>query len=505
MTIQRFHDEVHDQYSYLVHDAGEAIAIDPSRKVKPYFDYLNERDLRLVAIVMTHLPGAFASGWAELRRATGAEMIGATKYHFHGGGKYREAGRSTMIPFGDGNHLQTHHTPGYTGDSISVLAIDSDRKVHGIFTGATLLNMGSSYPLPRPDDKNPLHNQKTYAKEEYESIDSVIRTFDQKATVYSNFGEDAHFSKMGDSSHGHFNLTEAQDESPVFDENKIKNADQFAAWLLEDAPYMPAYVTGCLEGNQEGYADWANAMAPFREWLPEEDRPTAPTTTVIEEKLVEDHGNVVILEDTEAEIPAPASAPKNPRVPIGGENIVIVDTRDAADFKTGHAPGAINIQAEGPFALCLGSIIRPHESFAILIDNDDHAAGVAESIAKIGYDRQLVSAERWKEEPDHLVEQPLDMDDFQEHHIGKYTVVDVRPPEAAAEDTRFYGAINVPFWEMRDRWKEIPVDRPIVVHCGGGYHSAIGTSILRKHLGVTVPVYDLGDKIKDFKAKRDLD
>jgi rhodanese-related sulfurtransferase len=243
-------------------------------------------------------------------------------------------------------------------------------------------------------------------------------------------------------------------------------------------------------------------MAPFREWLREEDR---PTTTVIEEKLVEDRGNVVILEDTKAEIPAPAAAPKHPRVPIGGENILVVDTRDAADFKTGHAPGALNIQADGPFALWLGSIVRPHESFAILIDNDDHAAGVAEGIAKIGYDRQLVSAERWNEEPDHLAEQPLDMDDFREHHIGNYTVVDVRPPDAAAEDTRFYGAINVPFWEMRDRWKEIPVDRPIVVHCGGGYQSAIGASILRKHLGMTVPVYDLGDKIKDFKAKRDLD
>lgn len=493
MTIQRFHDEVHDQYSYLVADGDEAIAIDPGRKVQPYLDYLEDKKLRLVAIAMTHLPGAFASGWAELREVTGAEMIGTTKYHFHGEGNYRQAGRATMLPFGDGCNLQTQLTPGYTADSICLLAIDSDRKVHGIFTGGLLLNMGSSYPLPRPGDKNPLHNQRTYAKEEFESIDSIVRGFDDRATVYSEFGEDAHFSKMGDSTHGHFNLTEAQSESPVFEQ---ESADAFADWLLEDAPFVPAYVTGCLEGNREGYPTWEQAMAPFRGMLPEE----ASATKITRETVVEDRGNVVILEEQEDTLTAPASAPE--RIPIVGEDAVVIDTRDAADFKAGHAPSALNIQADGPFALWLGAIVQPHESFTVLIDSDEHAYTVAEGIAKIGYDKQLMHVDRWNDAPDNLMEQPLDLEDFRENHVGHYTVVDVRPPKQAIEDTRFYGAINVPVWELRKRWKEIPQDRPIVVHCGGGYQSAIGASILRKELGAVIPVHDLGKKIEDFEADR---
>ena len=514
MTVQRFHDETIDQYSYLITDGDEAVAVDPSRRIKPYLDYLAEHKLRLRAIVMTHRPGAFASGWAELREVTGADMIGATHYHFHGQGQYREAGRATMIEFGEGCHLQTQLTPGYTADSISLLAMNADGNVEGIFTGNTLLQDGAGYPLPRPEDKNPLHNERTYAKETYDSIQGIIRGFDQRATVYSGFGENAHFSKMGDATHGRFNLTEAQDESPVFDK-KIKNADQFADWLTEDYPFVPAYVYGCLEGNQEGYPRWERAMSPFRHLLtsvhkddmqPVGDDETTTTLatepTVTTERVVEAHSNVVILE--EETVSATRSAPATPppaTVPLGTQTLLI-DTRPADDFKAGHPRNAINIQAEGEFALWLGAIVKPGEDLYVVVDSEESAYQVAQSIAKIGYDRQVTGSTQWVGDLAELIEKPLNLDDFREHHIGKYTIVDVRPEKQAIEDTRFYGAINIPVWTLRDRWKEVPQDRPIVVHCGGGYQSAIGASLLRKNLKGVVPVYDLGEHIKDFEASR---
>jgi rhodanese-related sulfurtransferase len=496
MTVQRFHDESIDQYSYLVADGKEAIAIDPSRRVQPYLDYLNEHQLRLRAIVMTHLPGAFASGWAELREATGAEMGGASAYKFHGEGVYREAGRATMIPFGEGSHIQTQLTPGYTADSICALAIDGDGKVHGIFTGATLLNLGAGYPLPRPTDKNPLHGPKTYAKEEYTSINKTIAGFDERATVYAGFGEDAHFSKMGDANHAHFNLNEARDESPVFQ----KNESEFVTWITEDYPPVPAYVTGCLERNPTGYPSWTDAMTPFGSLLPEEHRPPVRT----EERVVEAHDNVVILEETET-VATDATHSRDVgvptgRVPIIGEETLLIDTRPATDFKAGHAPGAINVQEDGPFAVWLGSIVRPGESFRVLVDDEDAAYNVADGIAKIGYDSQLMQADRFDALGLDVREPILDVDDFRDNYTGRFTIVDVRPPEPAKTDTRFYGAINVPVYELRDRWAEIPQDRPIVVHCGGGYHSAIGASILRRHVEPGVVVYDLGDHIKDFEG-----
>jgi rhodanese-related sulfurtransferase len=499
MTVQRFHDETLDQYSYLVTDGHDAIAIDPGRRVQPYLDYLGEHKLHLRAIVMTHTPGAFASGWAELRTATGAEMVGASTYHFHGEGTFREAGRATMIPFGEGCHLQTQLTPGYTADSICALAIDADRKVHAIFTGGTLLNMGAGYPLPRPGDKNPLHGPQTYAKQEYTSIHKIIGGFDDRATVYSGFGEDAHFAKMGDHTHSHFNLTEAKDESSVF---KKKNEKEFTDWLTEDYPFVPAYVNGCQQQNPEGYPSWADAMTPFGPLLPEAHRPPVRT----EERVVEAHDNVVILEETETAVATDATHPRDVgvptgRVPIGGEEVLLIDTRDAADFREGHAPGAINIQRNGPFALWLGTIVRPGESFRLLVDQDEDAAyALAEGVAKIGYDAQLMAVDRFDTPPGTVTEPILDTDDFRDNYTGRFTIVDVRPPKPAKTDTRFYGAINVPIYELRDRWAEIPQDRPIVVHCGGGYQSAIGAGILRRHVAPEVVVYDLGEEIKKFEG-----
>jgi hydroxyacylglutathione hydrolase len=46
------------------------------------------------------------------------------------------------------------------------------------------------------------------------------------------------------------------------------------------------------------------------------------------------------------------------------------------------------------------------------------------------------------------------------------------------------GAQHIPLGHLAERIKEIPRDKPLVVHCQGGGRSAIATSVLQK-LGVT--------------------
>ena len=492
MTIQRFHDETLDQYSYFISDQGEAVIVDPSRRINSYLDYLEEHELRLRAIVMTHTPGSFASGWEELREVSGADVYGASPFRFHGAGRYQQAGRATMIPFGDGCHLQTQLTPGFTADSLSLLAIDNARQVHGIFTGGTLLHLGAGYPLPRPADKNPLHGRKTYAKEQYNSIQNIITGFAPRATVYAGFGEDAHFAKMDDASNERFNLTEAAAESPAMQQ---QSADLFADWLLADYPFVPAYVAGCQEKNPEGYPAWAEALAPFRSFM----KPKHRNELQPNETIVQSQGGAVILTEQDAADASPAPAPTPGAIPLGDE-VLLIDTRNSKDFHAGHARHAINVQADGPFALWLGAIVRPGEKFHVLVAPDTDAYPLAQGIAKIGYDRGVAGVSAWTGGLAEISVPPLDLKQFKKDYVGKYTIVDVRPPVAAVEDTRFYGALNIPVWELRDRWAEVPQDRPIVVHCGGGYQSAIGASILRKHLPDRVVVYDLGEGIKKFKA-----
>jgi rhodanese-related sulfurtransferase len=57
------------------------------------------------------------------------------------------------------------------------------------------------------------------------------------------------------------------------------------------------------------------------------------------------------------------------------------------------------------------------------------------------------------------------------------------------------GSLNIPLPQLEARVGELPSDRPVVVHCEGGYRSAIGVSLLQK-LGRK----DARDLVGGFKA-----
>ena len=63
------------------------------------------------------------------------------------------------------------------------------------------------------------------------------------------------------------------------------------------------------------------------------------------------------------------------------------------------------------------------------------------------------------------------------------------------------GALEIPLAQMQDRLDEIDLDRPIVVHCAGGYRSSLGASWLRSQ-GATDVSDLLGgyDRVLDVMA-----
>jgi len=64
----------------------------------------------------------------------------------------------------------------------------------------------------------------------------------------------------------------------------------------------------------------------------------------------------------------------------------------------------------------------------------------------------------------------------------------------------FKSAISHPLNELRTTAKDIPTDKPIVVHCAGGYRSAAGSSVLQQMLNGPI-IYDLSDDVKGFIQK----
>jgi rhodanese-related sulfurtransferase len=82
---------------------------------------------------------------------------------------------------------------------------------------------------------------------------------------------------------------------------------------------------------------------------------------------------------------------------------------------------------------------------------------------------------------------------------AKPVVVDVR---TAAEHAGGHvpGSLSIPLSHLAERSGEIPAGRPVVVHCEGGYRSAIAASLLQK-LG-RPDVHDLVGGFKGWLAAK---
>ena len=60
------------------------------------------------------------------------------------------------------------------------------------------------------------------------------------------------------------------------------------------------------------------------------------------------------------------------------------------------------------------------------------------------------------------------------------TVLDVRATNEW-HDKRIEGSLNIPLNHLEERLRHVPRDRPVIVHCVGGYRSSIATSLLERH------------------------
>ena len=181
------------------------------------------------------------------------------------------------------------------------------------------------------------------------------------------------------------------------------------------------------------------------------------------------------------------------------DDALIVDIRDEEDFKKNHIPDSINIMAvsdTSKFETWLGSIVQPDEKFHLIVDAIENAEKILHRTAKIGYEINVKSIFTMGEKE--LEESAdLNLEDFKKNETN-YTIVDIRNDSEVAEGKIFESAIAIPLHQLREKAGEIPTDKPIVVHCAGGYRSAAGSSILEKELQ-TKNVFDLSDDIEKFK------
>ena len=187
---------------------------------------------------------------------------------------------------------------------------------------------------------------------------------------------------------------------------------------------------------------------------------------------------------------------------LRAEGAVVVDARDQQTFGAGHLRGAVNVGADGRFAETVGMMVEPGSTILVVADRGGER-DVITRLARVGLETvagYLPSPESaLARVPEEVVRAPrvgaaelaraLERDDAP-------VVVDVRGT-AERESGSIEGSVHIPLADLPARLAELPADRPVVVHCAGGYRSSVAASYLRAR-----GREDVSDLVGGFNAYR---
>jgi hydroxyacylglutathione hydrolase len=164
---------------------------------------------------------------------------------------------------------------------------------------------------------------------------------------------------------------------------------------------------------------------------------------------------------------------------------VLLDTRDAGAFATGHLLGSVNVGLEGRYAQYVGSVVHPDEQIVLLAEPGTELEAKVR-LGRIGYDRVVGFIEDLYEV---LQQRPELMRaasrlsvaalDDRRRTIPGLQVVDVRNT-GETDEGAMPGTFNIPLPQLRDEMTTLDPTRPTVVFCAGGYRSSIAASLLRR-------------------------
>ena len=415
--------------SYVVHDGSVAVAIDPQRDIDRVLGVLEAHELRLEAVLETHLHNDYVTGGLALAERTGAS------YHLNADDQvsfeHEGVRDGDTIRAGDRLRLTALATPGHTFTHLSYVLTDGSHDLSdalAVFSGGSLLFGATG----RPDLLGEEHTD-ALARHQHASAHRLVELLPDEAQVLPTHGfgsfcaatqSDAESSTIGQEKRANPALTQAE--------------QQYVDELLAGLGAWPAYYVHMAPANAAG--------------------PDAPPL----------------------DVPAPADPEELRRRLDAGE--WLVDLRTGEAFAAGHLRGSLNFGLHGSFATYLGWMIEWGTPVTLLGEDADQVAEAQRELVRIGIDRPAAQATGspadWTHDEADIASYPrADFGDLAHvRHHREVVVLDVRREEehrSAAID----GAVNVPIHDLTRRLAEVPAGE-VWVHCGSGYRAAIAASVL---------------------------
>jgi DMSO/TMAO reductase YedYZ molybdopterin-dependent catalytic subunit/rhodanese-related sulfurtransferase/glyoxylase-like metal-dependent hydrolase (beta-lactamase superfamily II) len=420
--------------SYFIGDetTGRAVVVDPRRDIDDYLGEAAEHGLCIERVIETHIHADFLSGHLELAAATGASIA-------FGEGADVEF---PVEPLRDGQRislgevtLEVLATPGHTPESICVVIYDhaDDKIPYGVLTGDTLF-VGD---VGRPDLFVASGiSADSLAQRLYASLHGKLLKLPDTTRVFPAHGAGSNCGKQL-----------SNETSSTIGEQRQNN---YALQTVDVGQFVEAVTKG------------QSVRPRYFEFAAHRNRLLHPLL----------NGNPLPLLDVD-DVCDLATA-----------GAILLDSREPADYATGHLRSAVNVGLGGRFAEWAGNVVSPDCDIVLVGD-----AGLAREskirLSRVGFDRVVGQlrdlAEVFALRPD-LVEtgSRLTIEQLAELRGLEpcLQLVDVRSPHETAAGT-IPGALEIPLAAIADSAESLDRTAPVVVYCASGYRSMVAASTLR--------------------------
>ena len=437
MLIKQYYLGCLAHASYLVADEKSRIAavVDPQRDIEQYVRDASAGGYEIRYVFLTHFHADFLAGHIELRDQLGATIcLGRRAEPEFQATKVKDGDR---IDFGD-VRLEILETPGHTPEGISIVVYDLARSAEtpqAVLTGDTLF-IGD---VGRPDLLASVGvTADELADMLYDSLTKKLMALPDETLVYPAHGAGSmcgkHMSK--------------ETVSTIGEQKRFNYAlqpmsrEEFKRIVMAEQPEVPGYFIHDAVLNRQ-------------------ERPSLATSLSGSLKPLS-------LEDV---------------LRLKAEGAQILDVRDAIDFEGAHLGGAIHVGIQGKYATWCGTVLdRTHPIVVIAEPGTEEEAVIR--LGRIGFDNVAGYLEHGMDALGDRPDLVSKIERITAVALSEQlattlapTVVDVRS-EKEWSDRHIAGSVNIPLSHLRERATEIPNDHPVVVHCEGGYRSAIAASIL---------------------------
>lgn len=445
MIFRQFFEPRLAQFSFLAgcQGTGQAIVVDPLRRIGQYIEAADAAGLRITAVAETHIHADFASGAPALARRTGATLYvsgeGGLEWQYafanHAGVRSLKHGDA----FNVGQlRFEAVHTPGHTPEHLVYLVADGSVSPHtlGALTGDFLFAGDVGRPDLLEKAVGQLGSAESSARRLYESLRAFAAQPDRLLVWPGHGAGSACGKKLGGmpvTSLGYEKLTNWAWQAG--DEQAFVNA------VLADQPDPPRYFAEMKRLNRCG-APAVRGGSRLRQLAA---------------------GDIDALVTVHAEF---------------------IDVRPDATT-SGFLPGSLALPLTSQFLTWAGSVLRYGMPVYVVATDQHEAAEAADALSLIAIDeiRGWIAASAVEEyrhlggELEHVID--IELPAALERQAAGHVLLDVRTT-AEWNSGRMAQAVHAPLARLVDNVRELDRDMPLVVYCQAGARSRVAATALRR-------------------------